>query len=78
MRNHANQDRMDILKGEAALDGKSHRPICNHSAETVAWAVLIVVLFGVLTVSLRPRPEAPRDFFQDYASARNLRSGRPV
>jgi hypothetical protein len=69
---------MDILKGEAALTGKSHRPIRNHSAETAGWAVLIVVLFGGLMVSLRPRPEAPRDFFQDYASARNLRSSRPV
>lgn len=76
--NNLNGERLEIQKGEVAPVGKSHRQIRNTSGETAAWAVLIVVMFSGLTLLLRPSPELPRDFFQDYASARNLLSGRPV
>ena len=72
---------MDIQKDGEASVGKSHGPIHNmrnHPTETAALVVLIVALFGGLIILLRPSPESHRDFFQDYASARNLLSGRPI
>jgi Glycosyltransferase family 87 len=68
---------MDIRKdGEAQVE-KSHGPI-RSPVETAAWVVLIAMAFLGLTLILRPSPKSPRDFFMDYASARNLLSGRPV
>src|SRR5262245_4953253 len=51
-----------------------------HSApmEFAALVVLIVAMFGGLIILSRPSAKSPRDFFQDYASARNVLLGRPT
>jgi hypothetical protein len=63
---------------ETSVKDRSLRNLRNNPTETIALLVLIVALFGGLTILLRPRPESPCDFFQDYTSARNLLSGRPI
>ena len=48
------------------------------SAKAVAFGSLALVLSIALPVLFRPSVKAPTDFFMDYASARNLLSGKRV
>jgi hypothetical protein len=45
---------------------------------TVAAVAVVLAMAPAWLALLRPDPAKPRDFFQDYASARNLLAGRPV
>lgn len=45
---------------------------------TVVSVAVVLSMAPAWLALLRPDPAKPRDFFQDYASARNLLAGRPV
>ncbi len=48
----------------------------NRAPQTWAWIALAAILLLALAVLLRPNPARPQDFYQDWASARNLAAGR--
>jgi len=47
-------------------------------AKAAAVASVAMILSTAVVFALRPSQEVARDFFQDYASARNLLAGKPV
>src|SRR5690349_20849185 len=61
-----------------------HRPSIRsihwnaNRAKATAVASVAVILSTALVFALRPSQDLVRDFFQDYASARNLLAGKPV